>query len=77
MIRCRDVTEVTGELKSLPWWRRPELWFHLGICSACRAYAKQMELIRNGCRKILKSQIDESAEKELTKKVLEELDKRG
>lgn len=74
MLRCREVTEVVAETKNLPAWRKPELWFHLAICGACRLYAKQMQQLKNCAKKIKNKNIDLKAENELINKIIKKLD---
>ena len=73
MLRCREVTEVVAEAKNLPAWRKPELWFHLAICGACRLYAKQMNLLKLGARKLARRHEDPTAEKKLEEEILKKL----
>lgn len=44
-MNCRRVAHGWTELKEgdLPFWRRTFLRFHLAICPACQAYARQMD----------------------------------
>lgn len=73
MLRCREITEVVADAKQLPWWRKPELWMHLAICGACRLYAKQMQLLRVGARKLARQHEDSSAEKKLEDEIIKKL----
>lgn len=75
MLRCREVTEVVAEAKSLPVWRKPELWFHLAICGACRLYAKQMQLLKLGAKKLAGKHVDIQAEKKLEEEILKKLNR--
>lgn len=70
MLRCREIAEVVADAKQLPWWRKPELWMHLGICKACRLYASQMSIISKSAKKLAFRHIDKVKEKKLTEEVL-------
>lgn len=75
MLRCREITEVVAEARQLPWWRKPEVWFHLTICGACRLYAKQMQLLKLGAKKLSGKHADLEAEKKLEEEVLKKLNR--
>lgn len=75
MLRCREIAEVVADAKSLPWWRKPELWMHLAICKGCRLFANQMTIIRTTAKKISKKNIDLDAEKKLESKIIERTSK--
>ncbi len=70
MLRCREIAEVVADAKQLPWWRKPELLMHLTICSACRLYATQMNLISKTAKKLSTKNSDPVKEEELTHKIL-------
>lgn len=74
MLRCREVTEVVAETKSLSWWQKPILWMHLGVCAACRLYAKQMQIIKDSAKQLNQNKTDLKAEENLINKIIDRIE---
>ena len=51
-LRCKDTTPLISELMdhNLPLGKRMRLKFHLALCTVCRFYQKQLEVIRSLAR---------------------------
>lgn len=49
---CRDVALLVsrGMDEPLPWSRRLLIRLHVGMCSLCRRYERQVRLVRHGVR---------------------------
>lgn len=73
MLRCREVVEVVSDGKELPAWKKPSLWFHLAICSACRLYMKQVNLLKEQAKKIAHRYEDQAAESDLVEKIKKQI----
>lgn len=44
MLTCREIAELVTEYLEgrMPWMQRLQFQFHIGMCSACRRYLRQM-----------------------------------
>jgi predicted anti-sigma-YlaC factor YlaD len=44
MPKCREMSELVTDYmeQALPWERRIPVWWHLRLCSLCRAYYDQL-----------------------------------
>jgi predicted anti-sigma-YlaC factor YlaD len=53
MLNCKKAAALMsqGMDKELGVMQKMSLRFHLMMCSGCRNYRKQMEFLRQGCRK--------------------------
>ncbi|MBI5626468.1 MAG: zf-HC2 domain-containing protein [Nitrosomonadales bacterium] len=53
MLNCKHATMLMsqGMDKKLGMMQKMGLRFHLMMCSGCRNFNKQMEFLRQGCRK--------------------------
>lgn len=53
MLNCKQAAALMsqGMDKELGMLQRMSLRFHLMMCSGCRNFNKQMEFLRQGCRK--------------------------
>ena len=65
-LTCEDTTPLISELMDhdLPFGKRLRLKFHLGMCTVCTFYKKQLEVIRALARKL--GGTEESAEQNTT-----------
>lgn len=54
MLTCKQATETLSQAqdRALSLRERWDLRLHLLMCSGCRNFARQMELIRRACRRI-------------------------
>lgn len=54
MLNCRQATALMSQRmdRDLPLNQRIGLRFHLMMCSGCRNYNRQMQFLRQACRKI-------------------------
>jgi len=57
-VTCEDTTPLISELMdhNLPLGKRIRLKFHLAMCTVCRFYQKQLEIIRALARKLGKEE---------------------
>jgi predicted anti-sigma-YlaC factor YlaD len=55
MLNCKQAAALMsqGMDKELSMMQKMSLRFHLMMCSGCRNFNKQMEFLRQGCRKFL------------------------
>ena len=53
MLNCKQAAALMsqGMDRKLGMFQRMSLRFHLMMCSGCRNFNKQMEFLRQGCRK--------------------------
>lgn len=58
MLNCKQATKLMsqGMDRDLSLGRKMSLRFHLMMCSGCRNFSKQLEFLRQGCRKISQEQ---------------------
>ncbi len=54
MLNCKQATALISQRmdRDLPLSQRAGLRFHLMMCSGCRNYNRQMNFLRQACRKI-------------------------
>lgn len=45
MLTCQQLTEIITEYVEgrMSFWKRTQVWMHLGMCRHCRAYLRQMK----------------------------------
>lgn len=54
MLGCKDATHLLseGQDRTLSVPERVQLKMHLAICSGCRNFGKQMDLLRAACQRL-------------------------
>ncbi len=52
MMNCKQATELMSQEldRSLSWYERMRLHFHVMMCHGCTNFRKQMAFIHNACR---------------------------
>jgi anti-sigma factor ChrR (cupin superfamily) len=79
MISCREVSTLVASdaLGAQPWRRRLAVRLHLMMCTGCRRFAAQIEIIRRGAGAAARV-FDAEAEglEERARKAMEEADRR-
>ena len=71
MLTCKEVSELLSRSidEKLPWTTRMSLQIHLGMCSLCRSYKKQLVYIHKILEKMDKEGVSkEDAEQHLSGK---------
>ena len=53
MISCRDTTALVSRSMdtALSWRERWAVRLHLAICAGCRSYRRQVQFLREACRR--------------------------
>jgi hypothetical protein len=78
MLNCKEVVKTVSSEGHPGWRRRLEVRLHLMICQHCGNYAKQLEVMKAGFKKIFSSNsrgVEESKIRELEERVLLQLRK--
>jgi hypothetical protein len=54
MITCKEVARAaaSGQLESMPWFRRLTVALHLSMCRHCSRFVRQLKLMRRASRQI-------------------------
>jgi len=60
MLNCEQVTRLLSEAqeRDLQWKEKIPLKLHLMICTGCNNFRKQLDFIRQACRKYAKGKPD-------------------
>ena len=69
MLNCKQAASLMslGMDKDLGVLQRMSLRFHLMMCSGCRNFNKQMEFLRQGCRKFPQQDSDSISKSQITR----------
>lgn len=53
MMSCQQAARLMSQQQDRPlsWQQRAGLQFHLAICQGCRNYRRQMDFLRQACRR--------------------------
>lgn len=65
MLSCKEVVKNVSSEKPSPWWEKLEVRLHLIMCHHCGKYAKQLEMLRSGFRKLIESKISSTDKKKI------------
>lgn len=71
MLTCQELTEVITDYVEgrMSFWQRAQLQLHLGMCSGCRAYLRQMRLTIQTVGALPKEPIPEDVERALLERL--------
>ncbi len=71
MMTCQELTElITDYLEGrMSFWQRAQFQLHVGLCSGCRAYLRQMKLTIDTVGALPKDSIPEEVERELLQRL--------
>lgn len=64
---CKDIYELASDYQdhTLPFHKRVQVWMHLRLCDACRAFLAQLIATRSALRKVGEAGLSQGEEAEL------------
>ncbi len=71
MLTCQQLTELVTEYAEgrMSFWRRLEVQLHLGMCSNCRAYLRQMQMTARALGKLPQQRMPDDLRAEMLERL--------